>query len=85
MGLVIPPSHLRQVWITKLPRGLVSLYEARLDTVPTLRIDHREIIEAMFVPVSGLRESDRRVNAYLTAADPSNSNESGPRRFSFHG
>jgi 8-oxo-dGTP pyrophosphatase MutT (NUDIX family) len=71
VGLVIPPSHLRQVWTTKLPRGSVSLYEARLDTVPTLRIDHREIIEAMFVPVSVLRESNRRVNAYLAAAAPS--------------
>ena len=75
VGLMICPSQLRLVWAIKLARGSANLYEARLDTVPTLRIDHREIVEAMFVPVSALRKSNRRVNAYLAAAP---TNESDP-------
>jgi ADP-ribose pyrophosphatase YjhB (NUDIX family) len=72
VGLMIHPSQLRLVWATKLPRGSAKLYEVRLETIPELRIDPREIIEAMFVPVSALHESNRRVNAYLAAAINSN-------------
>lgn len=80
VGLVIPPAQLRLVWNIKLTRGSVKLYEARLETPPALRIDRREIVEAMFVPISALWVSNQPMKAYLAAAASEADPALAPRR-----
>ena len=70
-GVVIDPSDLVLVFGMPTSHGMLYLYEARLETMPELRIDHREIIEAGFFPPSSLIDATPRVLAYL--ANPPNS------------
>jgi 8-oxo-dGTP diphosphatase len=65
VGVVIDPGQLRLVFTTKSRLGLVHFYEARLEAMPALRIDRREIVEAVFLPPGSLFEPSRRVAAYL--------------------
>jgi 8-oxo-dGTP pyrophosphatase MutT (NUDIX family) len=65
VGVAIDPNQLRLVCTTKSRLGLVHLYEARLEAMPMLRIDRREIVEAVFLPPGSLFEPNRRVAAYL--------------------
>jgi 8-oxo-dGTP diphosphatase len=56
VGVAIDPSQLRLVFTTKSRLGSVHFYEARLESMPVLRIDRREIVEAVFLPPGSLFE-----------------------------
>ena len=65
VGVAIDPSQLRLVFTTKSRLGLVHFYEARLEAMPVLRIDRREVVEAVFLPPGSLFEPSLRIAAYL--------------------
>ena len=65
VGVAIDPSQLRLVFAAKSRLGLVHFYEARLAAMPVLRIDRREVVEAVFLPPGSLFEPSRRIAAYL--------------------
>jgi len=66
VGIHVQPAQLRLVLIMGESRhGTRYLYEVRLDDVPPLHIDQREIIEAGFLPAHMIFEPDRRVVEYL--------------------
>ena len=71
VGLVIDPSDLRLVFGMPTSMGMLYLYEARLETMPALRIDRREIVEAGFFAPSSLVDPTPRIVAYM--ANPPNS------------
>jgi 8-oxo-dGTP pyrophosphatase MutT (NUDIX family) len=64
-GVVIDQRDLRLVFALSTAMGMLYLYEARIDARPPLRIDHREIIGAEFVPTNLLVDPTPRVLAYL--------------------
>ena len=64
VGIAINPSQLRLVFTTKSLHGMLHFYEARLEAMPVLKIDRREIVEAVFCRPLSL-EPNRRVAAYL--------------------
>ena len=47
-GVVIPQAHLRLLLAYRGRYGMRSIFEARLDHEPTLRVDQREIVYAGF-------------------------------------
>jgi 8-oxo-dGTP pyrophosphatase MutT (NUDIX family) len=49
-GVTIDPAQLRLAAWARTRAGLVYLYETRVETMPDLTIDRREIVEARFVP-----------------------------------
>jgi 8-oxo-dGTP pyrophosphatase MutT (NUDIX family) len=67
VGLMLDPAQLRFVASISTRVGLIYLYDARVATKPDLVIDHREIIEARFVPPIQLYEARFRntIGAYL--------------------
>jgi 8-oxo-dGTP diphosphatase len=65
VGVAIDPSQLRLLFTTKSRLGFVHFYEVRLEAMPALRIDRREIVEAVFLPPRFLFEPSQRVSAYL--------------------
>ncbi len=70
VGVMIDPARLRLVTTIPTRVGLIYLYEARVEAVPNLAIDHREIIEARFVPPVQLLDARfrNRIAAYLLRA-----------------
>jgi ADP-ribose pyrophosphatase YjhB (NUDIX family) len=68
VGVTLDPAQLRLV--ASNPRGSYHLYEARVEAMPELVIDRREITEARFVRPTLLYEIGHRnrVGAYLRHA-----------------
>ena len=67
VGVVIDPNDLRLVLGISTQMGMLYLYEARLEIMPALRIDHREIIEAAFFSPSLLTDPTPLIAKYLEA------------------
>ena len=65
VGVAIDPSQLQLVFTTQSGLGLVHFYEARLEAMPVLQIDRREVVEAVFLPPGSLFEPSRQVALYL--------------------
>jgi ADP-ribose pyrophosphatase YjhB (NUDIX family) len=59
VGVIIDPGRLRLVASVLTRSGPVYLYEARVEAMPELVIDRREIIEARFIPPTLLEEMRR--------------------------
>ncbi len=66
-GVTIDPAQLRLVASASSGVGLIYLYEARVEAMPALTIDRREIIEARFVPPMQILDARfrGRIAAYL--------------------
>ena len=62
VGVIIDPAQLRLVASVPTRSGPVYLYEARVEALPELVIDRREIIEARFIPPTLLEEMRRPRN-----------------------
>lgn len=60
VGLKLDPVKLRLVASSPSPCGPVYLYEARIEVMPELAIDRREIVEARFVPPAALYKLKNR-------------------------
>jgi 8-oxo-dGTP pyrophosphatase MutT (NUDIX family) len=60
VGLKLDAATLRLLASTLTPCGPVYLYETRIEAMPKLTIDRREIIEARFVPPLSLYELHHR-------------------------
>jgi 8-oxo-dGTP pyrophosphatase MutT (NUDIX family) len=54
VGLAIDPAQLRLVFTTRSRNGVLHFYETRLKARPALRIDRREIVEAVFLTPDSL-------------------------------
>jgi 8-oxo-dGTP diphosphatase len=67
VGIAIDPSQLRLLFSVKSMHGVLHFYEARLEAMPALKIDRREIVEAVFCRPLSLA-THRRVAAYLVDA-----------------
>ena len=67
VGVTLDPAQLRLVASGPTPFGFFHLYEARVEAMPELVIDRREITEARFVRPTLLHEMRYRngVGAYL--------------------
>jgi 8-oxo-dGTP pyrophosphatase MutT (NUDIX family) len=65
VGIAIDPSQLRLVFTAKSLHGVLHFYEAQLEAMPALKIDRREIVEAVFCRRPLSLEPNRRVDAYL--------------------
>lgn len=65
VGVVIDPAHLQHVLTIHGCHGLMHLYEAHMEAMPALVVDHREIVEAAFVPPSAVREPNPSIATYL--------------------
>jgi 8-oxo-dGTP pyrophosphatase MutT (NUDIX family) len=67
VGVLIDPARLSFVTLVSTRVGLIHLYEARVEAMPDLVIDRREIIEARFVPPNQVHEAHfrNRIGAYL--------------------
>ena len=68
VGMIVDPAQLKVVAQVPTRHGLSCLYEARVDTMPELVIDRREIIEARFVRPNMLYEMHHptKIGAVLT-------------------
>lgn len=66
-GLIIAAQNVRPVLTLSNRYGLIYLFEVRLDAMPTLQIDRREIIHAEFVPPTSLDEHHKDVVHYLSS------------------
>jgi ADP-ribose pyrophosphatase YjhB (NUDIX family) len=67
VGVILNPAQLRLVASGPTPLAFFHLYEARVEVMPELVIDRREITEARFVRPTLLYEMGyrNRVGAYL--------------------
>lgn len=72
VGMIVDPAQLKVVAQVPTRHGLSCLYEARVDTMPELVIDRREIIEARFVRPNMLYEMHHptKVGVYLRRCNP---------------
>ena len=66
-GVVIPQAHLRLLLAYRGRYGMRSIFEARLDHEPMLRVDQREIVYAGFNAPEEVTEFNRTVKSYLLA------------------
>jgi 8-oxo-dGTP pyrophosphatase MutT (NUDIX family) len=65
-GLSVAPQKVAEVLTTTCRYGLIHLFEVRLDAMPDLQIDRREIIHAEFVAPATLDEHNADVARYLS-------------------
>ena len=65
-GVIIPEAHLRLLFAYRGRYGTRSIFEARLDHKPTLRVDQREIVYAGFNTPEEVTEYYRTVRSYLS-------------------
>lgn len=64
--MVIPQAHLRLLLAYLGRYGMRSIFEARLDHEPILRVDQREIVYAGFSAPEEVTEYNRSVKNYLS-------------------
>jgi len=67
VGISIKSTQLRLVCSFASRHGWIHLYEAQIKTMPKLRIDRREIIEAAFLPPESIYVFDPQLAEYLNA------------------